>query len=425
MKKIKISLFQLSIQEKSPFLNWLNTRQIILKHLIDDPGIIILPELCFYGVLSSKEELLKFYDETQKIIDEISALAKDENLTIICTIPDIKNNSQIFNTTFIFTSGDIIKAYNKINLFSPMNEDQIFEKGEEITVSPIMVNGHEITVGFLTCFDLRFPEIARQISRKGAELLIVNALWPIQRINHFTTLLRARAIENQFFAAGVNAYGRKNGYFFGGKSSVIAPDGKILILSDNKANFLTTQIDLDDINKTRQIFNTSFSNNNYGIKNKTLNIEELKKNINRRKNTGQKMVFTNGCFDILHAGHVTYLERARNFGDFLVLGLNSDESIRRLKGESRPVNNEQSRARVLEALECIDYICVFNEDTPLNLITELIPDVLVKGADWEEENIVGAKFVREHGGTVQRIAFEYDISTTRIIEKINFNKKKS
>jgi len=422
MKKINLSLYQWSYSNANPFNNWIDIKNTILKNIHHNSDIIILPELCFFGIPESKEEILNFSCDTQKILDKILEFTKNNNLNIVCTLPRIKNNSQIFNTTYIFTPDKSIEAYNKIHLFAPMKEDFIFEKGDKPSVISIKIKNHEINVGFLTCFDLRFPEIARELAGIGAEILIVNALWPVQRINHFSTLLQARAIENQLFAVGVNAYGRNKGYFLGGKSSVIAPDGKILALFEKNDKFLTVQIDCDEIKKIRQIFNTSFSKNNYNTEgSKLFELEELKNIIRKRKAAGQKMVFTNGCFDILHAGHVSYLEKARSFGAFLVLGLNSDESVRRLKGESRPVNNQQLRAKVLNGLQYIDYICIFNEDNPLNLITGLVPDVLVKGADWKEDDIVGAKFVKEKGGIIQRIPFEYNTSTTKIIEKINFS----
>ena len=137
-----------------------------------------------------------------------------------------------------------------------------------------------------------------------------------------------------------------------------------------------------------------------------------------RRQVGQKIVFTNGCFDILHAGHVDYLQKARQQGDFLVLGLNDDQSIRSIKGSERPINEESQRARVLAALGCVDAIVLFGEDTPLHLITTLQPDVLVKGADWQEDEIVGAAEVKAGGGRVERIAFTSQTSTTALIERI-------
>ncbi|MCI5160448.1 MAG: D-glycero-beta-D-manno-heptose 1-phosphate adenylyltransferase [Candidatus Electrothrix sp. AX5] len=133
---------------------------------------------------------------------------------------------------------------------------------------------------------------------------------------------------------------------------------------------------------------------------------------------GSKIVFTNGCFDILHAGHVSYLEEARRCGDCLVIGLNSDRSVQALKGPSRPVNSELERARVLAALGCVDFVVLFDEDTPLRLITALLPDILVKGADWSEDQIAGAAEVKAAGGKIVRIPFICQTSTTGIIDKI-------
>ncbi len=139
--------------------------------------------------------------------------------------------------------------------------------------------------------------------------------------------------------------------------------------------------------------------------------------INQWKKEGKKIVFTNGCFDIIHAGHVDYLEKAKALGDVLVIGLNSDNSIRRIKGKDRPVNIQEHRKKVLEALKPVDLVIIFEEDTPERLIKEIKPDVLVKGGDWSIENIVGADFVKSYGGEVKTIDFVYDISTTKIIEK--------
>lgn len=143
-------------------------------------------------------------------------------------------------------------------------------------------------------------------------------------------------------------------------------------------------------------------------------LEELKKLVKKLRSEGKKMVFTNGCFDILHAGHVDYLEEARSFGDYLIVGMNSDSSIRKIKGEKRPIVPENFRARVLEGLRAVDCVFIFDEETPLKVIETVRPDVLVKGADWPLEKIVGREFAKE----VKRIPFRFDISTTKILEKI-------
>jgi D-beta-D-heptose 7-phosphate kinase/D-beta-D-heptose 1-phosphate adenosyltransferase len=136
------------------------------------------------------------------------------------------------------------------------------------------------------------------------------------------------------------------------------------------------------------------------------------------KRRGKTVVFTNGTFDILHRGHVSYLQAARRLGDVLVVGLNTDESIRRIKGPRRPINSNQDRADVLSALQCVDYVVFFGDDTPARLIQTLIPDILVKGADWKKGEIVGGDVVEAHGGKVRRIRLTPGRSTTNVIQRI-------
>lgn len=132
------------------------------------------------------------------------------------------------------------------------------------------------------------------------------------------------------------------------------------------------------------------------------------------KRSGKKIVFTNGCFDILHFGHISYLREAKSYGDILVVGLNSNKSVRRLKGDSRPINDENDRAQILRELECVDFVIIFDEDTPLNLISKIEPDILVKGADYKGKEVVGSEIVSD----VRLVDFALGKSTTKIIEKI-------
>lgn len=145
---------------------------------------------------------------------------------------------------------------------------------------------------------------------------------------------------------------------------------------------------------------------------------EAKKEIARLKAEGKKIVFTNGCFDILHAGHLRYLFAARELGDYLIVGLNSDQSVKVIKGPERPIMPQEQRAEMLAALGFVDGVVLFDEDNPLELITHLIPDVLVKGEDWQEDDIIGADVVRTAGGEVKRIPFVPGFSTSDIIIKI-------
>jgi D-beta-D-heptose 7-phosphate kinase/D-beta-D-heptose 1-phosphate adenosyltransferase len=132
-----------------------------------------------------------------------------------------------------------------------------------------------------------------------------------------------------------------------------------------------------------------------------------------------KVVFTNGCFDILHVGHIRYLQEAKSLGDVLVVGLNTDASVQVLKGPDRPVQNENARAEIMAALACVDFVTLFGEETPELLIREVQPDVLVKGGDWSIDKIAGASFVQSYGGEVKSLQFADGFSTTSIIDKIN------
>ena len=140
--------------------------------------------------------------------------------------------------------------------------------------------------------------------------------------------------------------------------------------------------------------------------------------IEAEKARGKKIVFTNGCFDLLHAGHVKYLQKARALGDLLILGLNSDASVRRLKGEKRPLIGEDERGHILAALDCIDYVVIFEEDTPLELISALKPHILAKGGDYTPEGVVGKDLVESYGGRVELVSFVDGKSTTNIIERV-------
>ncbi len=151
---------------------------------------------------------------------------------------------------------------------------------------------------------------------------------------------------------------------------------------------------------------------------KLLSLKKLKTRLSRLQRAGEKIVFTNGCFDIIHAGHVRYLKKAKACGDILVVGLNSDSSVRKIKGQGRPIVPERERAEVLSALSSVDHVVLFSEPTPIKLIAAFRPDVLVKGADWAEKEIAGADMVRKNGGRVARIRLAKGRSTTNIIKRI-------
>jgi D-glycero-beta-D-manno-heptose 1-phosphate adenylyltransferase len=144
---------------------------------------------------------------------------------------------------------------------------------------------------------------------------------------------------------------------------------------------------------------------------------DLKKTVDSQR-AGRRVVFTNGCFDILHVGHVRYLQEARAQGDLLIVALNTDASVKRLKGPERPIQNEGARSEIMAALGCVDFVTLFDQQTPEELIREIRPDVLVKGGDWTVDKIAGGAFVQSYGGEVKSLQFSEGHSTTNIVERI-------
>lgn len=154
------------------------------------------------------------------------------------------------------------------------------------------------------------------------------------------------------------------------------------------------------------------------MKNKICSLQALKKKIVKHKKEGKKVVFTNGCFDILHIGHLTYLHKASKLGDIMVVGLNSDSSVQKIKGKKRPLVPEKERAFALACLEFIDYIVIFKEENPVKVISTIIPDILVKGSDYKKKDILGGDIVIENGGKVVRMPLVKGRSTTNFIKHI-------
>jgi len=154
---------------------------------------------------------------------------------------------------------------------------------------------------------------------------------------------------------------------------------------------------------------------------KIKDLRKTKTECNRLKGLGKRIVFTNGCFDILHPGHTRYLSAARELGDYLVVAVNSDRSVRSIKGVKRPILSERARAELIAALSSVDSVLIFDEDNPLNVILSIMPDILVKGGDWKEYEIIGADEVKKAGGEVRNIPFVTGFSTTVIIKKVLSN----
>jgi D-glycero-beta-D-manno-heptose 1-phosphate adenylyltransferase len=380
-------------------------------------SVIVLPELWATGFDYARAR--EWAANTPGLLEKLREFAAGFDIflggSLIAADGGNDGRQGLFNTFFLVGPAGVAGMYRKQHLFGLWQEDLFFARGGY--PGPIMTPRGPL--GVLVCYDLRFPETARRQCFAGAKLIVVAAQWPKIRLDHWLTLLRARAVENQVFIAACNGCGTTGEHELGGHSLVIGPNGKVLTTVGDKEDVRVVELSHDEQERLRSRF-CPVADRPYPVsdKDKIYPLDLLLERLEPVRRQGSSIAFTNGCFDILHSGHVAYLEQARKTADCLVVGLNSDSSVRKIKGPGRPVNDEVARARVLAALGCVDFVVLFSDDTPINLIKAVLPDVLVKGADWPEDEIVGAAEVKKAGGRVVRIAFEHDQSTTGVITRI-------
>lgn len=419
---VSAGFYQAAIIPGAPVVNFDRLRTALLREPPPPGTLLVLPEFWATGFVYP--QLAELGRETPWLLEQLSELAAQHHIVLAGSLVervDEGENVRLYNTLFVSGSDGLAGKIRKQHLFSYWREDDWLTSGG----GPRPVATASGWVGGLVCYDLRFPEAAKTQCQQGASLLVVSAQWPLARIKQWRTLLQARAIENQTFVVAGNGCGRgndgndSNDLKLGGHSLIIDPGGEILLEAGEEERLASVTIDPQRQQQLRERFNTvAPASYPFDDNEKIVSLAECVRIVGLRKTQGQRIVFTNGCFDILHAGHVEYLQQARKQGDFLVVGLNSDRSIKAIKGEKRPINAESQRARVLAALGCVDAVVLFSDSTPLKLINALLPHVMVKGADWQEEAIVGAREVKANGGKVVRIPFTTETSTTRIIERI-------
>jgi rfaE bifunctional protein nucleotidyltransferase chain/domain len=386
-----------------------------LRELHPGPkSLLTLPELWATGF--AYDRLAELAAVTPELLSAMQQEAKTYQILIAGSlIEHEKETNAFFNTLTICGPSGICGSYRKQQLFVPMAEDQYFQPGD----NPQPIWTELGPMACLICFDLRFPDLAQHQVGLGANLIVVSAQWPTERKEHWRTLLQARAIENQAFVVAANRCGMTDNTSFAGHSTIIDPTGRIVLEANDQPQSSLHRLDHGVLSEVRGRFRSAgLSPYRLSDHQKVLTLAALQEKLTNVKAIGKRIVFTNGCFDILHQGHVTYLQEARRQGDTLVVGINSDASIRAIKGPERPMNQEASRARVLAALGAVDYVVIFGEETPLNLITAIMPDILVKGADWPLAKIVGGAEVLAAGGQVINIPMVADFSTTGLIDAI-------
>ncbi|MCI5120102.1 MAG: D-glycero-beta-D-manno-heptose 1-phosphate adenylyltransferase [Candidatus Electrothrix sp. AUS4] len=408
-----VACLQMSLQQGDVEANLKEFNRLFDSDRFPADTLLVLPELWATGFdYPNRETLAKL---TPDILAELQQKAARHGLWFAGSLLDRQDTGVIYNSLFLVGPEGVVGSYQKQHLFRLWQEDQYLAVGPSAQAMQTDFGA----LAALVCYDLRFPELGRRQIFSGCKLLIVSAQWPAVRSDHWEILLRARAVENQCLVVACNASGSIPIGELAGCSMIISPTGQVLAKADEKPALVRADLDAADVTTARSRFCSVAERPWYGQdRDKIVTQEMLFERVARLRAQGSRVVFTNGCFDLLHAGHVSYLEEARRCGDCLVIGLNSDRSVQALKGSARPVNPELERARVLAALGCVDFVVLFDEDTPLNLISKLLPDILVKGADWPEEQIAGAAEVKAAGGRIVRIPFTCQNSTTTIIEKI-------
>lgn len=409
-----VAFVQFAIEPGRPERNVQTVVELLAQNAPLSQTLLVLPEMWATGFDYPRTEELAA--QTPALLEQLRVLAARYTVFFAGSLAEQDSVGSLpHNTLFLVGPTGVIGRLPKQHLFSAWQEDSYYKPGQDC----VPMETEWGPVGGLVCYDLRFPEVAREQAFSGVCLLLVSAQWPMARLGHWQVLLKARAIENQVYVVAANGCGKSGEIELAGHSMVVAPDGTVLQEAGDTPLIAGAELDGDFLKTTRRRFcppgERPWRKNDAR---KIVSLPVLQDALRSIGRQGGKIAFTNGCFDILHAGHVSYLEQARSTADCLIVGLNSDSSISRLKGPTRPVNREQDRARVLAALGCVDFIVLFADDTPLDLITALLPDVLVKGADWAEDDIVGSREVKAAGGRVERIAFQYDRSTTKVIEKI-------
>jgi rfaE bifunctional protein nucleotidyltransferase chain/domain len=343
--------------------------------------LVLLPEMWATGF--DYERTSELGQRTPEILAAMQRLAAFHRVYLAGTLTALSDDGSLpTNTLFVVGPQGVIGRLFKQHLFAFWQEDRHYRGG---MATPLIQTPHGPLAG-LVCYDLRFPEAARRQIFAGSRLLVVSAQWPLSRLDHWQTLVRARAIENQVYVAAVNGCGQTGQMEMAGHSMIVAPDGMVLQSAGTEVTVIGCWLDSGLIDEQRRRFYPAGDRAWVTTdRDKIRVLPELQADLALIRRQGSRIAFTSGCFDILHAGHVSYLEEARRTADCLVVGLNTDASVRGLKGPGRPVNSEADRARVLAGLGCVDYVVLFAEATPIRLITALMPDVLVQRADYQNQ----------------------------------------
>ncbi|MDD2463843.1 MAG: adenylyltransferase/cytidyltransferase family protein [Desulfobulbus sp.] len=352
--------------------NLSQVRHLLMAEPPSPHTLVVLPEIWATGF--DYPRTLELGQRTPKILATMQELASAGQFYLVgsLTAPDA-TDALPRNTLFLVGPDGVAGSISKQHLFRFWQEDQHYQGGQ---AAPLISTSHG-PLGGLICYDLRFPEVAKRQAFAGGRLLVISAQWPLSRLDHWQTLVRARAIENQCYIAACNGCGLTGSLEMAGHSMIIAPDGQVLQQAGLEADLITMPLHPEIVDEQRRRFFPAGDRPWLSVdKDKIVSLEQLTSELSLIRRHGSRVAFTYGDFDILNTAHVNALEEARRSADCLVVGLKSKTTAQEQNATRQPVNNEADRARVLAALGCVDYVVLFHEKTPEQLIAAIRPDVL-------------------------------------------------
>lgn len=353
-------------------------RTLLEAHPPAQDTLVLLPEIWATGFDYPRTQ--EFGRRTPEILAAVQQLAATRQIFLAGSLTQQSEEEQGLprNTLFLVGPEGVLGSLSKQHLFRFWQEDRYYQGGQ---AAPLLFTPYG-PLGGLICYDLRFPEVAKRQTFAGSRLLVLSAQWPLSRLDHWQTLVRARAIENQCYVAACNGCGLTGGMEMAGHSMIVGPDGQVRQQAGTEATLISAPLDPAVVDEQRSRFFPAGDRPWTGAdKDKIRDPDQLLIELALLRRHGSRVAFTSGFFDVLHAAHVRALEQARRSADCLVVGLNTAVSAPLLKGPSRPVHDETDRARVLAALGCVDYVVLVGENPPLGLITAIQPDVLIKGEE--------------------------------------------
>lgn len=371
-------------------------RTLLDKHPQAEDTLVLLPEIWATGFDYPRTR--EFARRTPEILAAMQQLAATRQIFLAGSLTEQSEEEQGLprNTLYLVGPEGVLGALSKQHLFRFWQEDRYYQGGQ---VASLLTTPYG-PLGGLICYDLRFPEVAKRQAFAGSRLLVVSAQWPLSRLDHWQTLVRARAIENQCYLAACNGCGLTGAMEMAGHSMIVGPDGQVRQQAGTEATLISAPLDPAVVDEQRSRFFPAGDRPwNGTAHDKIRDLDQLLIELAPLRRHGSRVAFTSGCFDLLHAAHVKTLEQARRSADCLVVGLTTAASAQPLNGRSRPVHDETDRARVLAALGCVDYVVLFGEDSPVGLITAIQPEVLINEEGVAEEQLVGAAAVKAAGAS--------------------------